>query len=94
MALTECPTNMTCRRSIGAARSHVVEQHHPEILGQGRRDQAPQVLIASEAVGEHHDRPILGAGHHDIVPATHTGTVHNSDLATSTRLVAPFSPTR
>src|ERR1700722_11680090 len=58
----------------------MVEQYHPEILGQPGRDEAPQVLIASEPVGEHDYRPVLGTGDHDIVPATHACGAHSRIL--------------
>ena len=39
---------------IGAARADMIEQHGPEPVLEGRRNMPPHVLVAAEAMREHH----------------------------------------
>jgi hypothetical protein len=42
------------RGEVALPRAHVVEQHHPVVVFERRRHEAPHVLVAPEAVREEH----------------------------------------
>jgi predicted nuclease of predicted toxin-antitoxin system len=52
----------------------VVGQHQPVVLGEGRRHQPPHVLVAAEAVREHHGTAVLRPCHRHMVPDPDTHT--------------------
>src|SRR5215210_4567619 len=58
-------------REIGPPRANVVEQHDLVLTLESRRDQAPHVLIAAEAVREHHRLAPCHTGEGDVVPVQH-----------------------
>lgn len=74
------------RGEVRAARAHVVEQHHPVVLGQGWDGEAPHVLVAAEPVRKNHRRALGIAGDGDVVPAL---DIHTEQ---SLRPKAPGSP--
>jgi hypothetical protein len=56
----------------------MVEQHHAIRGGQASGDQPPQILVAPEAVRQHHHRPLLRTGESDVVPAEDTVDIHHA----------------
>jgi hypothetical protein len=52
---------------VRAARTDVIEQHDPILVGESGPDVSPHVLITAKAMGKQHRRPILAATQHNIV---------------------------
>ena len=67
-------------REVRAARTHMVEQHDPEPLGEDRSHQTPHVLVAAEPVRQHDHRSVRGPEFHDVVPAANGADAHRSAL--------------
>jgi hypothetical protein len=53
-------------RHVRGARADMVEEHHAEVVLEGRRDEPPHVLITTEAVREQH-RFLAATGGPDVV---------------------------
>ena len=51
---------------VGLARAHVIEEHQPKVVREGRRHKAPHVLITTESMSEHHGAGALSR-HRDVV---------------------------
>ncbi|GKV71188.1 hypothetical protein NCCP2145_05690 [Pseudarthrobacter sp. NCCP-2145] len=55
------------------SRTNMVKKHQPVIVNEIGQQLPPHSLVAAEAVGKHHDRPIIPAGYGDVVPADDGG---------------------
>ena len=66
ISVERCILRRVVGGEIGLPGADMVEQHGPEIRLEGRRDEAPHVLIAAEAMGEDHRR-LARPSHLDVV---------------------------
>ena len=51
---------------VRPARTDVIEQHREMVGLESRRDEAPHVLVAAEAMRENHG-PMAGSGRYDMI---------------------------
>ena len=73
-----------CARTSGLV-AHVIEQHDLEVALELRRYETPHILVAAEAMSEHHS-PVTAPTYMDVVSRHH---IHVDSL-----IVAVFTPIR
>src|SRR4051812_7210878 len=64
-------------REIRVARADVIEEHDVVAIDESRHDVPPHVLVAAEAVGEHHRLTGWISEHVDVVAAPH---IHGPEI--------------